>query len=263
MIKLVVTDVDGTIVGNSKMNLNPEYYDVIRALTAKGIQVVIASGRQYESIRKIMEPVQDLVWYIADSGATIKTDKGFENTGEIPHDILRRCIIDVRNIPNMTYFLSTSNKAYVPEINTPMYDSLTYELCYLTEYVENLDSVPEYPISKLTLFREVDVEYYAYKYLSPRWEDKLHMAKSGEMWIDCLLPGINKATALKVIMEHLGVTRYEVLATGDNQNDIEMVKMVGKGLAVANAHPDLIAVADAIIPSYEEDGVLLEWKKLL
>ena len=263
MIRLVVTDVDGTIVGNSQMNLNPEYYDVIRALTEKGIQVVIASGRQYESIRKIMEPVQDLIWYIADSGATIKTDKGFETTGEISHDILRRCITDLRNIPGMTYFLTTPEKSYTPEIDTPMYNSLTYDLHYPTEYVGNLDLVPDYPINKLTLFREADVEYYAYKYLSPKWEDKLHMAKSGEFWIDCLLPGINKATALKVIMEHLGVDKDEVLATGDNQNDIEMVKLAGIGLAVDNAHLDLKAVADAVIPSYTEDGVLQEWKKLL
>lgn len=263
MIKLVVTDVDGTIVGNSQMNLNPEYYDVIRALIAKGIQVVIASGRQYESIRKIMEPVQDLIWYISDSGATIKTDKGFETTGVIANDVLRKCITDLRNIPGMTYFLSTAEKSYTPEIDTPMYNSLTYELHYPTEYVENLDEVPDYPISKLTLFREADVEYYADKYLSPKWENKLHMAKSGEFWIDCLLPGINKATALNAIMKHLGVSREEVLATGDNQNDIEMVKLAGTGFAVANAHPDLKEVADGIIPSYEEDGVLQEWKKLL
>ena len=89
------------------------------------------------------------------------------------------------------------------------------------------------------------------------------MAKSGEFWIDCLLPGINKATALKVIMEHLGVDKDEVLATGDNQNDIEMVKLAGIGLAVDNAHLDLKAVADAVSPRYTEDGVLQEWKKLL
>ena len=76
MTKLVVTDVDGTLVKESTLNINPEYYDVIRALHAKGIRVVLASGRQYESIRKLIEPVQDLVWYIADGGATLKMDRG-------------------------------------------------------------------------------------------------------------------------------------------------------------------------------------------
>lgn len=263
MIKLVVTDVDGTLVGDSKMNLNPEYYDVIRKLVAKGIKVVVASGRQYESIRKIMEPVQDLVWYISDSGCAIKTDDGFETTGEISHSVLKRCITDVRNIPGMSYFLSVPETCFVPEKDTPMYNSLKYELQYNIEYLENLDEVPDYPYSKITLFREKDIERYADKYFIPKWEDELYMAMSGKCWIDCLLPGVNKASALKLIMNKLGLSREEVMATGDNQNDIEMIQLAGTGLAVANAHPDLKDVADAIIPSYKEDGVLQEWKKLL
>ena len=263
MIKLVVTDVDGTLVGDGKMQLNPEYFDVIRALVDKGIHVVMASGRTYDSIREIIEPVKDLVWYISDSGCTIKTDHGFESTSELPHDLLREFIKDVRKVPGLSYFLSDTQYSYLPEKDTLMYNSLTYQYHYNTVYVENLDEVPNGPYSKITLFRETDIETYANEYLTNKWSKVFNMAKSGTCWIDCTMPGINKASALQVIMERLGVSREEVMATGDNQNDIEMIQYAGVGLGVASAHPDLKAVANAIIPSYKEDGVLQEWKKLL
>ena len=59
MIRLIASDVDGTLVPESASQINPEYYDIIRALHQKGITVVIASGRQYASIRRLFEPVAD------------------------------------------------------------------------------------------------------------------------------------------------------------------------------------------------------------
>lgn len=51
---------------------------------------MVASGRQYESIRKLMEPVQDLIWYIADGGTTIKMDRGLEAVAEIPKEWVKK-----------------------------------------------------------------------------------------------------------------------------------------------------------------------------
>ena len=95
MIKMVVTDVDGTLVKESTLNINPEYFEVIRKLTEKGIKVVMASGRQYESIRKLIEPVQDLVWYIADGGATMKMDNGLEAVAAIPREWVKKAWRDI------------------------------------------------------------------------------------------------------------------------------------------------------------------------
>ena len=89
------------------------------------------------------------------------------------------------------------------------------------------------------------------------------MSIAGEWWLDCVMPGVNKGTALQKIMDYVGVTPEEVLATGDNPNDLEMIKLAGRGLAVATAHPKIKEAVDGIIPSYTEDGVLQEWKKLL
>ena len=71
MIRLVVSDVDGTLVKDGTCDINPEYYDVIRALTAAGIRVAIASGRQEDSIRKVFLPVEEKLIFISNDGACV------------------------------------------------------------------------------------------------------------------------------------------------------------------------------------------------
>ena len=263
MIKLVATDVDGTLVKESTLDINPEYYDVIRALHAKGIKVVMASGRQYESIRKLVEPVQDLVWYIADGGATIKMDRGLEVVKEIPRDWVKKCWRDISNIPGMDCALGVPDKSYVPFKDSELYDRLTGSYGFDVECLGGWDNLPDEPISKISLYRPTEIERYADKYFIPKWEGKLHMAIAGEWWLDCLMPGVNKGSALQKIMDRLGIAADEVMATGDNPNDLEMIQLAGTGLAVATAHPRVKEAASGIIPSYTEDGVLKEWKKLL
>lgn len=263
MIKLVVTDVDGTLVKEGTLELNPEYYDVIRALTAKGIRVVMASGRQYESIRKLMEPVQDLVWFIADGGATLKTDRGFEAVGEIPREWVELAWKDISNIPGMDGALGVPDRCYVPFADSEMTKRLRDDYQFHVSYLNGWDNLPKVPICKISLYRHAEIERYADKYFIPRWEGKLHMSIAGEWWLDCLMPGINKGTALAKILERTGIEASQVMATGDNPNDLEMIRLAGTGLAVATAHDKVKEAADGIIPSYAEDGVLKEWKKLL
>ena len=57
MIKLIVTDIDGTLVKDGTLDINPEYMDVIKKLTEKGIHFVACSGRQYCSERQLFVPV--------------------------------------------------------------------------------------------------------------------------------------------------------------------------------------------------------------
>ena len=236
---------------------------MIRALDAKGIKVVMASGRQYESIRKLVEPVQDIVWYIADGGATIKMDRGLEVVKEIPREWVKECWRDISNIPGVDCALGTPNKTYVPFKKSELYSRLVDNYGFETEALGGWDKLPDEPINKISLYRPTEIERYADKYFIPKWEGKLHMAIAGEWWLDCLMPKVNKGSALQKIMDHLGIAAKYVLATGDNPNDLEMIELAGTGLAVATAHARVKEAADGIIPSFAEDGVLQEWKKLL
>ena len=71
MIKLVITDVDDTIVEEGSRNLNPEYYDIIQKFREKGVIFAVASGRQKPSIKKTFFQVKDDIIYLADNGTDI------------------------------------------------------------------------------------------------------------------------------------------------------------------------------------------------
>jgi Cof subfamily protein (haloacid dehalogenase superfamily) len=78
---------------------------------------------------------------------------------------------------------------------------------------------------------------------------------SGEWVVEISAAGVNKATALAELCEERGIAPDEVLAFGDHQNDVPMLAWAGRGIAVENAHPDAIAVADEVAPSCDDDGV--------
>lgn len=69
MIRLIATDVDGTIAADGSCKINPEYYTVIRELRALGIQVAAASGRQKDSLLDLFAPVKEKIFYISNNGA--------------------------------------------------------------------------------------------------------------------------------------------------------------------------------------------------
>lgn len=76
-------------------------------------------------------------------------------------------------------------------------------------------------------------------------------------------PGVSKAVALEHLAADLGVSQAEVIAFGDMPNDIPMLSWAGTGVAVANAHPDVIAIADDLCGACDEDGVALYLQRRL
>ena len=73
MIKLIASDIDGTLVKESELNLNPEYYQVILKLKEKGVTFVANSGRQFSSVNKLFKPIEKDIYYITDGGGYVRT----------------------------------------------------------------------------------------------------------------------------------------------------------------------------------------------
>ena len=71
MIKLIVSDVDGTLVPDGSPDLDPEVFDIILKLREKGMQFVVASGRPWASVESAFEPVKKKIFYVANNGAYV------------------------------------------------------------------------------------------------------------------------------------------------------------------------------------------------
>jgi Cof subfamily protein (haloacid dehalogenase superfamily) len=91
--------------------------------------------------------------------------------------------------------------------------------------------------------------------LKPRFAGQLFVSKSLPHFLEFAHPDVNKGAGLTFIAERLGFTREQTVACGDGENDRELLDWAGFGVAVANAHEEILARADLVVPDVEHEGV--------
>jgi len=120
--------------------------------------------------------------------------------------------------------------------------------------VEDLTRV-ESEFIKISVYRKTDVEAHT-RTLREKYADRLKMTIAGDMWMDCMRPGINKGQAVKLLQDSLGIKPEETMAFGDQLNDIEMLKQAYYSFAVGNAREEVKAAARFRTDTNVNDGVL-------
>ena len=105
MIKLIATDIDGTLVKDGSLLIDPEYMSVIDRLIDKGIIFVVCSGRQFSSEFKLFAPIKHKLLYITDGGTVVRTPKEILKTYPMDEDIWKGMCRMVRDeLPACDYF---------------------------------------------------------------------------------------------------------------------------------------------------------------
>jgi Cof subfamily protein (haloacid dehalogenase superfamily) len=93
--------------------------------------------------------------------------------------------------------------------------------------------------------------------LKPHFQGRLFVSKSLPHFLEFAHPDVNKGSGLAFVAERLGFTPAETVAAGDGENDRELLDWAGFGVAVANAHEDILQRADLVVPSVHEEGIAL------
>jgi Cof subfamily protein (haloacid dehalogenase superfamily) len=91
--------------------------------------------------------------------------------------------------------------------------------------------------------------------LAPRFAGKLFVSKSLPYFLEFAHPDVSKGSGLQFVADRLGFTPAETVACGDGENDRELLDWAGFRVAVANAHPEILARADLVVPDVEHEGV--------
>jgi hydroxymethylpyrimidine pyrophosphatase-like HAD family hydrolase len=91
----------------------------------------------------------------------------------------------------------------------------------------------------------------------------LSIVPSHPILVEGLPRGLNKSVGLAWLAEHLGIARDEVLAVGDNDNDVEMLRWAGVGVAMGNSSPAALAAADWVAPDVSADGAAIALERYL
>ena len=143
MIKLIATDIDGTLLKDGTLMLDPEYMTVIEKLIAKGIRFVACSGRQFISERKLFAPIRDKLLYITDGGTVVRTPKEILKVHTLPEEIWHGMCETVRNeLPDCDYFIATPDYCLAEDAGSRMFRWLTDSYGYDIREAADLMKTP-------------------------------------------------------------------------------------------------------------------------
>lgn len=239
MIRLVASDLDGTLLLNGAQTLNPVVFDQIKALKKMGILFVASSGRQYANLRRLFAPVADDIAYICENGCIcfyedkkiLKTTMDRQLGQEIMHAIWEREGCEILLSGEDTSYLQPKKHSYAHHMEYVVKNNVTV--------VEDIFAVPE-DYFKISVYQEDGVENS-----SQHWQDlfgeRTAVVTSGNAWLDFIPQDINKGVALQKMQEYLNITPEECIAFGDNYNDIEMLEQVKYNYVMENAPEEILA----------------------
>lgn len=256
MIKLVLTDMDGTLLKDDK-TMPKDAQKVFQQLLNKDIICGAATGRSIPSLFRDFDVLKEKLTFIAENGAIICHKNKILYKAIIEPQVVKDVIEKTKTINNTYPVLCAYDKAYTLK-GARKYKHNFQAYYPQIEFVDDLSCVND-EIFKIAVYDEVNSEQNSYPILRT-FEDNLNVIPSGKEWVDISLKGVNKGAAIEILQEKLNVKYEESMAFGDFLNDITMLKNVEYSYAVENAHPKIKEVCKYICKSNEEEGVLEELK---
>lgn len=258
MIKLIASDIDGTLL-NDKKQLPPDFEQTLDLIESKEASFVIASGRSYSALSIQFADYAHKLSFICDNGAYIVYNGELISISIIPHETVCE-IIKCCNENGLTALLcgkkgtyySSSDNIYRTEIGTYYNNAV---------FLSDLTSCSD-DIFKIAVFEEKGIEDHGNVILRGKFGDKVNVALSGRCWTDLMNAGVNKGEGLTVIQKKMGITREESAAFGDFLNDIEMLESVEHSYAMENAHKRCKETAKYIIGSNNDFSVTKEIRRI-
>ncbi|NLJ17082.1 MAG: HAD family hydrolase [Clostridiales bacterium] len=253
MIKLIATDIDGTLVNDAK-DFPPDLDKLIKALHKKGIKFVAASGRSYVTLKDNFKQWEGMVDFICDNGAFIMANGKPMGFHPLPSDKISGILSHILNVKNTHIILCGEKGTYHYDYSK----EFTKEVArfYSNQIiVDDLFSVND-NFMKIAIFNPYKPSTETYKDLKKGFPDDLDLIISGDFWIDVMPKNISKGKALKLLQQHYNIKKDNTLAFGDFNNDIEMLMNAEFSYAMENASDEIKSIAKYIAPSNNEWGVV-------
>lgn len=269
--KLLALDIDGTIL-NSNEELSPGTRRAILKAQERGVIVVLATGRRLATTLPWARALGVTEPLVVHNGSVIFDQKMQKPIRQHGIDlVMAREILDKLTSQSINYIVYTGESGGERVIGPTWAWKEPENLLvrFLGESAEFVDELavhaPPIRISIIDNWQKVD-PFFAE--LKSSYGDKLNIMLFGaerDTWrgIEIICPNCHKGTGLAYLAERLGISASEVIAIGDNINDLEMITWAGLGVAMENGSKELKAKAKKIAPSHDEDGVAFIIDELL
>jgi hypothetical protein len=252
-VRLVATDLDGTLL-RPDGTVSQRTVDAVQAAQQAGLHVVPVTGRPPR-----------VTWDVAQRARL--GPLGVCSNGALVVDVQTMEILEIETVAvEVAVRLVSMLRERLPGAVFAVegMESFTHETGFMdpewywdaeTGQVEDIMEAFSPTLVKLIVRRPGWDAATLMDELRREVAEKGHVTSSGLDWVEIGAPGISKAYALERICRRLGIGVSEVLAIGDNHNDLTVLAWAGRAAAPANAIPEVLATVQQVVPSNEDDGV--------
>lgn len=265
--KLLVLDVDGTLL-NDEREISKRTLAALLKVQQMGVRIVLASGRPTYGLMPLAKTLE-----LGNYGGFVLSYNGCQIIKAQNGEILFERRINPEMLPYLEKKARKNGFAiFTYHDDTLITDSPDNEYIKNEALLNNLKIIKEDEFSTAIDFAPckcmlVSDKEKALIGLEQHWEKRLagtlDAFRSEPYFLEVVPCGVNKANTLGALLEHLGVTREEVIAVGDGVCDVTMLQLAGMGVAMGHSQDSVKVCADYVIASNEEDGVALAVEKLI
>lgn len=265
--KLLVLDVDGTLL-NDEREISKRTLAALLKVQQMGVRIVLASGRPTYGLMPLAKTLE-----LGNYGGFVLSYNGCQIIKAQNGEILFERRINPEMLPYLEKKARKNGFAiFTYHDDTLITDSPDNEYIKNEALLNNLKIIREDEFSTAIDFAPckcmlVSDKEKALIGLEQHWEKRLagtlYAFRSEPYFLEVVPCGVNKANTLGALLEHLGVTREEVIAVGDGVCDVTMLQLAGMGVAMGHSQDSVKVCADYVTASNEEDGVALAVEKLI
>ena len=240
IIRIVISDADGTLVYNSKLIDVRAFSRMLTALGTHGIPMCIASGRSYPALRQLFSPFADrLLYFPLDGACAAAADTllcGFPITAASVADSLRLlCDNRVRGVELCTFktsYLYARDRALTESESRRIGGELTVLWSPDSTQAKPLPAEPIYKIIIFTKKTSSPIDAPA----------GLRVVYQSDIVTELVREDVSKRRAAETVCEALQITPAEILACGDSENDRELLSWAGRAVTVYGAKHDIFSI---------------------
>jgi hypothetical protein len=253
-IKLVLSDVDGTLVTKEKV-LTAEVVRAVERLNDAGIRFAVTSGRPPRGLAMLIDPL-DLDTPMAGFNGGRIVDRDMNTIRELTiADEVVGPIIEVLQAYGLSIWIYQKADWFVLDLNGPRVEREAEVCQFAPSVIDSFDAIRAGVIKIVGVSDDPEVTAAAVAALNEAFSTNVSATRSAPYYVDVTHHDANKGSVVEFLAKHYAIETSEIATIGDMENDILMFEKSGLSIAVANANDDVKSSADHVTKSNDESGV--------
>lgn len=237
--RLVASDIDGTLLLDwSPEGIDPRVFDDIREARRRGAVFLASSGRQYPNLRRLFSPLADDIAYLCENGALVIVGGEVVVRRAMPRDLALELCHAIMDEPGCDLLVSGERTSYVLEDAPAFAEHMRRVVGNDVTCVRRPEDIPE-PLVKVSYHADDAVMRQVRDGFEQRFGATCKVVTSGATWMDVMARGVDKGWAMRELGDVLGIAPEEMVAFGDNENDREMLELVGRPYLMEGGNPSM------------------------